>query len=583
MDAVTQPDRTSESITAEYPQQLTTNVWKLTWRAAHHRSKELWKGIFLFAPVYWIPAVTGYLIARGYGSVEQGSTSETIWWAAAVAVCETVRISCWHHGALAWEKIWLHIQTLLRANMLSAQMASGGPHAGQPVKSASSAITQFRDDTEDVANLVDGTVDITCGVVFTVIAGFVLGTTDAAAAAVLIVPLIAVALTTQMLDTRIKKFRAADREATEHVTGLLGDILAAATTVKVNDAQKPILARLRLLVDRRRHTAVRDRVLEESMTAFSQGAADISLGLILVVSAGAIASGTFNLATLTLFTIYLTQLNFLPRMIGSVIARRKQANVAFSRMGTLVANSDASNTTRPRTLPIEQNDNRTRPEPLRPNRVRLERLDVKNMSVSTEGRQILTDVSFTVHRGEFVVITGPVGAGKSTLLRTLLGLMQQTDVTGTIHWNNIKISDRAAFLIPPNSAYLPQVPQLISDSIADNVSLGPTSNKSLEQSLNLAAVNEDISIMKDGTATTVGPRGMRLSGGQRQRISLARALHHKPEIVILDDLSSAIDNETETQLWNNLVTANMTIIAVSHRPAAQKYASQILHLKNGRL
>ena len=583
MNTTTQPDRTSDSITAEKPQQPTTNVRKLTWRAAQHRSKELWKGIFLFAPVYWIPAVTGYLIARGYGSVEQGNTTETIWWATAVAVSETVRISCWHHGALAWEKIWLHIQTLLRANMLSAQLASGGEHAGQPVKSASSAITQFRDDTEDIANLVDGTVDISCGIVFTVIAGFILGTTDATAAVVLTIPLAAVALTTQMLDTRIKEFRAADREATEHITELLGDIITAATTVKVNDAQEPTLARLRLLVNRRRHTAVRDRVLEESVTAFSQSAADIGLGLILIISAGAIATGTFNLATLALFTVYLTQLNFLPRMIGSIIARHKQANVAFTRMSRLVANNDASNTVRPRTLPIEQNDNRTQPETKRPNRHQLKRLDVNNMSATIKGRQILTDISFTVQRGEFVVITGPIGSGKSTLLQTLLGLTQQADITGTIHWNSTQINDRAAFLIPPNSAYLPQVPQLISDSIANNISLGPTNNKTLKQTLKLAALNEDINTMTDKTATTVGPRGMRLSGGQRQRISLARALYHKPEILILDDLSSAIDIETETQLWNNLTNTNMTIIAVSHRQAAQTHASQTLHLKNGQL
>jgi ATP-binding cassette subfamily B protein len=419
--------------------------------------------------------------------------------------------------------------------------------------------------------------------VFTVIAGFVLGAADASAAVVLIFPLLAVALVTRVLDTRIKEFRAADREATEHVTGLLGDIMAAATTVKVNDAAEPMLARLRVLVDRRRHTAVRDRVLEEGVMAFSQGAADIGLGLVLLVSAGAIASGAFDLATLALFTAYLGWLSFLPRMVGRVLARRKQAGVAFARMSALVADLDARNTVRPRMLPIDPADHRVRPDVRRPERVVLDRLDVEGLSVSYGGRGVLHDVSFTVRRGEFVVITGPVGAGKSTLLRALLGLAWQADVSGSIRWNGTDIDDRSAFLVPPNAAFLSQVPQLISDSVADNVSLGPADPDALALAFRLAAIDGDIAEMPDGAATLIGPRGLRLSGGQRQRLATARALVHAPELVVLDDLSSALDVETEVQLWTNLADAGMTVIAVSHRAVAFERADQVLRLDAGRL
>jgi ATP-binding cassette subfamily B protein len=558
-------------------------VWSLAWRAAQHRPREFWLGWLLFVVFFTMPAITGYLLARGYGALEQGDSTATIWWSVAIAVSETIRMVAVHHGALIWTKAWMHMQTLLRANMLSAQMASGGIHAGQPVGSAGSAVTHFRDDTEDVANLVDGIVDISGGLVFTVIAGFVLGAADASAAVVLIFPLLAVALVTRVLDTRIKEFRAADREATEHVTGLLGDIMAAATTVKVNDAAEPMLARLRVLVDRRRHTAVRDRVLEEGVMAFSQGAADIGLGLVLLVSAGAIASGAFDLATLALFTAYLGWLSFLPRMVGRVLARRKQAGVAFARMSALVADLDARNTVRPRVLPIDPADHRVRPDVRRPERVVLDRLDVEGLSVSYGGRGVLHDVSFTVRRGEFVVITGPVGAGKSTLLRALLGLAWQADVSGSIRWNGTDIDDRSAFLVPPNAAFLSQVPQLISDSVADNVSLGPADPDALALAFRLAAIDGDIAEMPDGAATLIGPRGLRLSGGQRQRLATARALVHAPELVVLDDLSSALDVETEVQLWTNLADAGMTVIAVSHRAVAFERADQVLRLDAGRL
>jgi ATP-binding cassette subfamily B protein len=559
------------------------NVWVLAWRVSQHRRREFWLGWGLFVVFFMMPAISGLFLGRGYAALQDGDTTATLWWSAAIAVSEVVRMVAIHHGALIWTKAWIHMQTLLRANMLSAQMASGGLHAGQPVGSAGSAVTHFRDDTEDVANLVDGMVDISGGVVFTVIAGFVLGTADARAAAVLVIPLLGVGVATRVLDTRIKEYRAADRLATEHVTGLLGDVMAAATTVKVNDAAEPMLRRLGVLVERRRHTAVRDRVLEEGVMAFSQGAADIGLGLVLLVSAGAIASGAFDLGTLALFTAYLGWLSFLPRMVGRVLARRKQAGVAFDRMRALVADQEAANTVRPRHLPIDPRDARTRPGVVRPARVPLEAFEVRDFSVAYGDTTVVRDVDLTVRRGEFVVVTGQVGAGKSTLLRALLGLAWQADVVGSVRWNGVEIDDRAAFLVPPNAAFLSQVPQLISDSVGDNVGLGPIDPDQLATALQLAAITDDIDAMPDGVDTLIGPRGLRLSGGQRQRLATARALVHSPELVVLDDLSSALDVETEVQLWTNLADAGMTVIAVSHRAVAFDRADQVLRLDHGRI
>jgi ATP-binding cassette subfamily B protein len=416
-----------------------------------------------------------------------------------------------------------------------------------------------------------------------VLAGLILGSVDGRAALVLLIPLIGVAMATRTLDGRIKRYRAADRAAASAVSGLLGDVMAAATTVKVNNAIDPTIAHLRTLVDARRRTAVRDRVLDESVWAFSQGAADVGLGLVLLTAASAMASGKFSVGELALFSAYLGWLSFLPRMVGRMLARRKQVSVAFDRMSVLVADTDAGNTVTARHLPIGLRDQRNRPNTDRPDRVPLDALDVQLLTATYPTGAGVHDISFTVPRGSFIVLTGPIGSGKSTLLRAVLGLAHQADVTGNVRWNGERLEDRAAFLIPPNAAFLPQVPQLISDSVADNIALGIVDDAQLNLALQLAAVLADIEEMPEGARTLIGPRGLRLSGGQRQRVATARALVHSPELVVLDDLSSALDIETELQLWSNLAAAGITVLAVSHRAIAFDRADQVLRLDGGRL
>ncbi|MBI5088646.1 MAG: ABC transporter ATP-binding protein [Actinobacteria bacterium] len=559
------------------------SVWTLAWRVSQHHRRTFWLGWGAFVLFFTFPVATGWLLGRGFGALDDGDVERVMWFAGAVLLSETARMATIHYGALTWTAAWVHMQSLLRANLLAAQVASGGPEAGQPVGSAGEAITHFRDDTEDVTMFVDGLVDLSAGVVFTALAGVVLGATNAGAAAVLLLPLAGVALATRTLDGRIKRYRAADREAAGAVSGYIGDVMAAATTVKVNRAIEPTMARLQTLIDRRRETAVRDRVLDDGVYSFSEGAADVGLGLVLIVSAGAIASGEFAVGQLAVFAAYLGYLSFLPRMVGRMLARRKQAAVAIDRMSGLVARRDPANTVSRRHLPIGRRDARVRPPVARPERVPLERFEARGLTVRYPNGAGIDDVDLCVERGSFTVVTGPIGSGKSTLLRALLGLVRDVPVDGEVRWNGQVVDDPAAFLVPPNAAFLPQVPQLISDSLADNVGLGTVDHDALLAALELAEVASDVDEMPAGTATLIGPRGLRLSGGQRQRVATARALVHVPELVVLDDLSSALDVETELRLWSNLAAAGMTVIAVSHRAVAFERADRVVTMRSGSL
>lgn len=565
-------------------------VWRLAWTISQERRREFWGSYVAFILFFTFPALVGFILGEAFDALTNGDSRRLYWMAGALAAAEVARLAVLHYGAVTFTRCWYLMKSLMQGNMLIGQVSSGGVDAGQPVGSAGQSVTRFRDDTEDVALFIDGWLDVSGAFLFAVIALWIMATIDGAATAVVIVPMVLVAVVTKMLDTRIKYYRRADREATAEVTGLVGDVMAGATTVKVNDAVDPVLAQLRSLVDVRRHTATRDRVFDDALQSVTTGSGDVAMGLVLIVAAGAIASGRFDVGELVLFTVYLSWLGYFPRMIGRTIARFNQATVAFNGMRHLVARQDPEWVARHRNLPVAKAGSVQRELPAR---IPLRELRVDGLSaVYADGASGVRDASFTVPQGSFTVVTGPVGSGKSTLLRALLGLAWQTEQTsGRVLWNGVEVEDRAAFFVPPQASFLSQVPQLLSDSLADNILLGAdvedeatrSNGDSLWWALAVASVDSDVAEMADGTETLIGPRGLRLSGGQRQRVAAARALVQRPELLVLDDLSSAVDVETELRLWSNLAEAGITVIAVSHRKVAFDRADQILTLDGGRL
>lgn len=552
--------------------------FRLAWAVSQHERGVFWLGWMLWAVFFSLPALLAWILGSAFDALDQGDASSVYRWIIALVVAEALRMAVVHAGAVVYTQVWVHQQTFLRANMLSAQMASGGPEAGRPVASAGEAVTYFRDDTEDVAMFIDNMVDVSGGITFAVFAVILLGSANPAGAAAVIIPLVLITVISRLLGHRVTAYRRADREATAAVTRLVGDTMAAATTVKVNGASRAVLDRLGTRVDRRQRTAVRDRVLTETIWTTGRSATDVALGLVFVVGASAIASGAFTIGQLALFVAILGWLDFLPLIIGMAMASHRQVTVSFDRMRRLVADDDVMNTVTPRDLPIRRGQNRQRTLAPLPERVRLERLDVVDIAATYGSGTGVGPVSFSVGRGDVVVITGPVGTGKTTLLRTILGLAVDADTTGRVVWNGTEIDDRGPFFVPPNCAFLPQVPQLVSDSLADNVGFGAAAADDVAWALSVAELDDDVAAMPEGTATMIGPRGVRLSGGQRQRLAAARAVVHRPEVVVLDDLSSALDVETELRLWDNMAAAGLTVIAVSHRRVAFERATRIVEL-----
>ena len=555
--------------------------------AGSHWSRYLW-GTAAWATWWSIPALVGLLLKLTFDAIT-GAAPVAIGVAGLLAVLtgvEVIRLTIFYVAIATWGRWWAGAQTLLRTNLLRAQVLSGAGVAGAPVRGAGGAVTVFRDDVEDLAEYVDSWVDLTGTLGFGTLSLLVMLSVDPVITLVVVLPLIAVFAVNRLLADRIRRVRRADRQATARVTGFLGDVFSAVLAVKVAGAEDRAVHRLQALNRARRDTAVRDKVLTDSLNAFNGSTVDITIGIVLLLVAGKMRSGAFTVGDLALFTAYLSWLAGVPRWAGLVLARHRHAQVSVSRMAALLPGADPLQAIAPRPLHL---DAPFQP-PLHPRapRVAPAHISVRGLDVVHADGTGVSGINLDLPPGSFTVITGKVGAGKTTLLRGLLGL--ETRSAGTVVFNGEVVTDLGAHMVPPNCAYVPQVPRLFSATLRDNLTLGRrTPDPLVALGVRTAALEHDVGEMPDGLDTVVGPRGVRLSGGQLQRAATARALITEASLLIFDDLSSALDAATEHRLWQRLLAERSsggdvpTVLVVSHRAAALAHADQVVHLGGGRI
>tara|TARA_A100001015_G_scaffold221864_1_gene249785 strand:+ start:4516 stop:6234 length:1719 start_codon:yes stop_codon:yes gene_type:complete len=210
----------------------------------------------------------------------------------------------------------------------------------------------------------------------------------------------------------------------------------------------------------------------------------------------------------------------------------------------------------------------------------------KNISFSYLGaeKKIIKDVNFKIKIGSKIAIIGDSGSGKTTLLDLVLGLIKPQNGEILIDEKNIENHLKGW---QKNIGYVPQKIYLTDDTIKKNIAFGVPESEinvmKIERAIRLAQLNNFINSLNRGIDTIVGEDGIKISGGQRQRIGIARALYRDPLVLVLDEATNALDEETENTLLTDLIKSNndRTIIMVSHRQSALKDFNSILSVKNG--
>ena len=187
------------------------------------------------------------------------------------------------------------------------------------------------------------------------------------------------------------------------------------------------------------------------------------------------------------------------------------------------------------------------------------------------------DVDLTIASGELVLLVGQVGSGKSSLLSALAGLVSHS---GSISWNGREVIDAETLLRPGRVAHVAQVPRVLSGTFAENIALGH--DRALDRPIADARLTRDVAAA-GGVDALVGHRGVRLSGGQVQRLALARALATDSELLLADDVSSALDAATELELWAALRDRRATVIGATSKRAALTLADRVVVFTDGRI
>ncbi len=203
----------------------------------------------------------------------------------------------------------------------------------------------------------------------------------------------------------------------------------------------------------------------------------------------------------------------------------------------------------------------------------------------TDEEPAIEDICFEVEPGAFVGIVGPTGSGKTTLTKLLPRFYDPDD--GSIRLDGHELRSIALNDLRTAIGYVSQEPFLFSGTVSENIAYSTpnVSRAEIEQAARMAGAHEFITSLADGYETEVGERGVKLSGGQRQRIALARAIITDPDLLILDEATSHVDNETEVLIQTALrdFSAKRTTFAIAHRLSTVRHADTILVLDGGKI
>ncbi|MEV4623165.1 ABC transporter ATP-binding protein [Asanoa sp. NPDC049573] len=461
-----------------------------------------------------------------------------------------------------WYPEWW-VRQMLR---ISLRLLHGQTGARRVSKHTPAEVVAQAGDTERVVLLADHLVDQVICVFLLVSMTVVAGSLVPAAfflATVLVSGIVATAF-----GGRLEKLARSTVAARAAFATALVSSLSAARTVKLAGATEPVLvhlARLDSVRSDRQRREISTQVLARSTPSMVSGL--LPIGAWALYLFGGLSGGATLVAVATLGAA-----RWFAWTTASLVAQLPSARVWTRRTAAMAGRPDYS-----AEVPGVDISLGIAPAPVTAPRTPLRELELRGFTaVHEDGTLGVRDVDLTVGRGQLVLVVGPVGAGKSSLLRAMAGIVHHT---GALRWNGEPVDEPEVFLRPNQVGYVGQLPRVLSGTVAENIQLGHQVDA--ENAVTIAQLSHDLAAAGGGLGLLIGHKGTRLSGGQLQRLALARALAPRTELLIADDVSSALDVTTELDLWRALRATGVTVIGSTSKQAALAQADHVIVLVEG--
>jgi len=519
-------------------------------------------GLFLISALTGaFGAVTGWIWGHLVTALQHGDDP----WRLAVALVVSLMVSPFllSQAFRVYPHWWTTVQLRVRTSVLFGQTAQHRLQRTPPGEVVARVM-----DANRLSRYADRWVDFLNGLVIVGITALLAGTW--LAGFVLLAVMVSSAVASSFGRRVAGRSAAAASAARAGFGRSLVSALESVRTVKLAAATPAVHAHLRQVDGGRVDAAVR----EHRVQALLDGVPVVMVQCGIVAAWMGLLHGEWGLATTLLVTNAVSGFDWFGRVAGSVVTEAPGVRAWMRATSRLAGGGDLMD------LPPGVDLNTGQAPPPEPDtREPLRQLTLTDLAaIHDDGTLGVSGVDLTVGRGELVLLLGPVGSGKSSLLAALAGLVSST---GEIRWNDRPVLDRQAELRPGRVAHVAQVPRVLSGTFRDNVGLDHPERR-VEPALALARLERDVA-EAGGPDALVGHRGVRLSGGQVQRLALARALACEADLLLADDVSSALDATTERELWRALREGDATVVGATSKTAALTQADRVVVLVDGRV
>ncbi|MEP9364500.1 ABC transporter ATP-binding protein [Nocardioides sp. CN2-186] len=506
-------------------------------------------------------AVTGWIWGHLVVTLQRGDSPTAL--TAALVVSLLVSPFLLSSAFRRYPRWWIAVMLRVRTSVLAGQTKQHRLQRTPPGEVVARTM-----DADRLARYADRWVDFINGLAIAALTAIL--AQSLLAGGVLLAVMVSSALASSLGRKVAGRSAAASAAARARFGRTLVSALDSVRTVKLAASTPSVHAHLREVDGGRVDAAVR----EHRVQAMLDGVPIVMVQCGVVAAWALLVADVWGLATALLVAGAVIGFDWFGRVAGSVITEAPGTRIWMQTTSRLAGGGDLMHL--PEGVDLVAG---AAPAPVPGPRDPLRTLELRGVSaIHDDGTIGVSDVDLTIGAQELVLLLGQVGSGKSSLLSALAGLVTST---GEIRWNDERVTDTETYLRPGRVAHVAQVPRVLSGTFTDNVRLDHADRQVLP-ALESARLMPDVE-EAGGPDSLVGHRGVRLSGGQVQRLALARGLACDAELLLADDVSSALDAATEIELWSALRERGATVVGATSKRAALVQADRVVVLVEGRV